>query len=330
MTAYSHKPTKVAINPIDCWEQYVGHFNQGYGYLHQSQFVQIYGETAGLWPLCRKYAVIQESAGLTTQEWLRLSFAAESLQAMSNPPGEIVARVWRPGLDSLDGIETILDYSTHERSSAENALRSLLQKLEEILLFIEPTQVGMSSYGHKTRELLILVCTEVENYWVNYLKCANVLKDRYTTKDYVRLQKRLFLSEYVVDFKMASNGVFKPFESWDSNSPSKSLGWYEAYNQTKHDRLANFTCATLKNCLEAVSALIIMFSVRYSPYVLLRGLGNTASIFNQYFSIELKNPNVASFYIPLITRIGSGCANVLRREDVSTDTEQWISKSFVL
>ncbi|AZA89103.1 hypothetical protein EG349_19960 (plasmid) [Chryseobacterium shandongense] len=60
-----------------------------------------------------------------------------------------------------------------ERRLSQQALKILLEKLDDLFLYIEPTESSMSTYSHKTRELLILACTEVENFWMHYMQISN-------------------------------------------------------------------------------------------------------------------------------------------------------------
>ncbi len=67
-----------------------------------------------------------------------------------------------------------------------------------------------------------------------------------------------------------------------------------------HDRENHFDKATLEKCIKAISANIVMFCVRFSPYTLWNSNNSTSSVFNQFFNIELINPDYKSFYISKI------------------------------
>jgi len=96
---------------------------------------------------------------------------------------------------------------------------------------------------------------------------------------------------------------YKPFRDWDSNRPTTSLDWYDAYNQTKHDSQANFDKATLHHCIKSLAAMITLFCVRYSPYEILEGQDICSKLVHEYFTIELENSSISSFYIPLIESV---------------------------
>lgn len=81
-----------------------------------------------------------------------------------------------------------LGNGTAQKHSDLVALRLLLGALEGIFEFVEPVGSGLSSYGHKTRELLISACTELENQWKRYFtepQRVLPIRSNYTTEDYV-------------------------------------------------------------------------------------------------------------------------------------------------
>ncbi|MBK0022221.1 hypothetical protein IAE29_12890 [Ochrobactrum sp. S46] len=191
-----------------------------------------------------------------------------------------------------------------ERLSAEQSLQLLIERLYDLFLFVEPTRQGLKSFSHKSRELLILAATEVENYWQRHARDAGLVGNRgrsLKTSDYVRLKDVLFLADYEVTLKPYSSVTpIRPFAAWSAQNPTQSIGWYDAYNKTKHDRELHFREASLQRCIEAVCAAIILFSVRFGPYSLVEGTSITSSHFKQLFSISLIDPDPTTFYIPNI------------------------------
>jgi hypothetical protein len=176
------------------------------------------------------------------------------------------------------------------------------------LLYIEPSATGLSCFGHKTRELLILACTEVENQWRSLLQRANCARTSggiYTTADYSRLIDKVYLEEFAISLR---NGpVFKmvrPFSGWDPLRPTQSLPWYDAYNATKHDRDQHFDRATLDAALQAIAANLVLFSVRFGPLSLVNPSHVFAALVNQMFDIEMQGADRTSFYLPLLDTSG--------------------------
>lgn len=122
----------------------------------------------------------------------------------------------------------------------------------------------------------------------------------YKTTDYIQILNRVSLQKYSISFIDCMNPyVCKPFENWDSTQPTKSLKWYDAYNKVKHNKNQNYDKATLENCLNAVAAVIILFSVRYSPYYLTVDSDRCSVSIENSIQIAIENIAVADFYIPI-------------------------------
>lgn len=86
----------------------------------------------------------------------------------------------------------------------------------------------------------MLACTEVESAWKGVLvanEYSSLKNDRFSTNDYCRLNTALKLDEWELGLTMFSSyGTIAPFRGWEASRPTQSLPWYEAYNETKHDR----------------------------------------------------------------------------------------------
>lgn len=276
--------------------------SKGYAYETDTHFVHIYGRKSGVWVLSTGLTVTQKKEG-TLKDWVVSTFGAENIETSNKIVGESIKRVWRPGLyDYTEMLDALNNTETELRDSLQS-LRILLDKLDELLLFIEPQGNGINTYSYKTRELLILACTEVENSWTKYLQISGSKPNgkNYNTTDYIKLLKPLHLKEFKISLKIKSDiQDIIPFDNWNSQNPSTSLDWYDSYNKTKHDRENHFDKATLEKCIKAISANIVMFCVRFSPYTLWNSNNSTSSVFNQFFNIELINPDYKSFYIPKI------------------------------
>jgi hypothetical protein len=139
-----------------------------------------------------------------------------------------------------DDTSIALNVLEEERISQEYAIRILVQELDNLLLYMEPSKSGLESYSYKSRELLILSCTELENQWRAILSKSNVQpknKRDYTTNDYVDLITKTHLHEFSVKLKnITYKAELKPFANWNPTNPTQSLVWYDSYNKTKHDR----------------------------------------------------------------------------------------------
>jgi len=274
---------------------------RGYAYESNGRFFHIYGRAQGLWVLSTGLTASEPTRGQSLATWIQSVFGGTDQEPMQTAPGEVITGVWRPGLYFKKEIHQALQLDEYTQRSAEQSLRILIEKLDEVLLYIDPSPTGLNTYSHKCRELLILACTEVENLWAQYMRIANASPTArtFTTNDYVKLLTPLHLREYSITCKLIRNSYsVAPFAQWNASSPTQSLSWYNAYNKTKHDREQYFSEATLENCIHAIAAVIVMFTVRHGPFSLVEGGSTLAGLFVQHFDISLANPDPRSFYVP--------------------------------
>jgi hypothetical protein len=277
--------------------------NFGYAYETDTHFIHFYASSNRWYGIHTGLTVLEAKDG-NLLDWVKKYFGAVNIQTMTSDAGVSTEGVWRPGLYYQTHISQALNVSEHERSLNEQALRILIEKLDEIFLYIEPDNISLNTYSHKTRELLILACTEVENFWTDYMLKSNTQPNNgktYTTKDYVKLFENLFLNEYECSFQSYINiSSVRPFENWSASNPTSSLTWYDAYNKTKHNRSKHFSDATFKNALLAVIANIILYIVRYGPFSITERSGTFNSLVNQHFRFNLFNPDLDKIYVPLV------------------------------
>jgi hypothetical protein len=175
-------------------------------------------------------------------------------------PGEYYPRMARPENWRLDDSPGINPASRQNKVLIETGraqLVALQEQLERIFRTVHPIEKNFEAYGHDIRNLLILAATEVEAHWKGILK-ANGVKGE-STNDYVKLLPAMKLDEYAVGLPFYPwLAPIKPFRGWSATGPTKSLGWYDAYNAVKHDRETLFEKATLYNAIEAVCACAVI------------------------------------------------------------------------
>jgi hypothetical protein len=298
MTGITYQNTKTTL-PGWVTTVHIDH-PRGYGYETDTHFVHMYGRDNGFYVISIGLTAIEKKSGTLT-DWVTRVFGAEDIKPLSLDIGHSVDGVWRPSLYYYDDTFQALKVTDAEMRLAEQALRLLIERLDDILLYIEPDAAGLSTYSHKTRELLILACTEVENFWKSYINKAAVspINGRtFNTNDYVKLANKLHLKEYEFELKTYSTvPTLKPFENWNSSSPTTSIPWYDAYNKTKHDRAAFFSQATLLNCINAVVANLIMHCVKFSPFPMFEQSNTFSSLIKQHFVAKFGNCDPQTFYM---------------------------------
>lgn len=205
--------------------------------------------------------------------------------------------IWKPFLQQDPMKE--LDYTIADLCRAKRDLGILIQKLQDILLYVEPSESGLQTYSHKIRELLILACTELECTFKTY----NLGKNQ-GMKDYVKILSMVNLAKHKLSLVGYTN-PYKccPFEKWDEKQPTKSLPWYDAYNQVKHNKEDSFHLATLENCINAIAANIVMFAIRYSPGMLYNENDACSNLVRNSLDFRLEDSD--DFYIPIFEGVRS-------------------------
>jgi hypothetical protein len=276
--------------------------SRGIAYETPSHFVHIYGRTGPLWTISIGLTVTEAKSG-TLNDWVVRTFGAEDIDPCNLDVGQTIEGLWRPGLFFDDEMQQGLAFTNEQLRLAEQSLLLLIERLDELLLFVEPSPTTLATHSHKARELLLLACTEAEAHWQHFLRRAGVISAArsFTTNDFVRLCDPLFLTEYEISLpRYSAIAPARPFFGWSPAAPTQSLPWYQAYNDTKHDRMANFQVASLSNCIMSVAANLVLFAVRFGPYRLYNAAGSLSTLFNETFSIVLVNPDSRSFYAPSI------------------------------
>lgn len=291
---YSNTKTTVAR-----WKNLHTEYSRGYAYEDDTHFVHYYGSGYNFHDVAIGLTAIEKKSG-TLEDWVIRVFGAENIEEMEIEVGTVVKGVWRPSLYFYGDTYASLSVTEQEMRLSENALRLLINKLDDIFLYIEPSMASQNVYSHKTRELLILACTELENFWQYYADKAGltISKRRLTTNDYAKLCDPLHLKEYQFSLNTyESIPPIRPFQHWDIDKPTASLSWYDAYNKTKHDREKHFSEASLINCINAVAACLVMHCVKFSPYQMFTQNNTFSSIINQHFHGSLVGVNYRSFYL---------------------------------
>lgn len=197
-------------------------------------------------------------------------------------PGEYYSRIARPVFGSANIYSRSKEFE-YEIISTQGILRSLIDLLDRILLVVYPSTENMTAYGYEIRNLLMLACMECEAQWRSVLQANGYIKKRYSTTDYIRIERPMRLRDYAVGFvRYPWLKPVRPFENWSKQEkPSQCLVWYEAYNATKHDRIGNLGESTLKNAMTALAACWVMQVSQFGNPVI-----GDHQIIGDYFRID--------------------------------------------
>lgn len=221
--------------------------------------------------------------------------------------GEYYSRVWRPFLQERENeiqaimrksvnriegepqeeIRKLKDYIEKINSKEHYPLQNdqdiivysvnqfavLKEMLQVVLNNVSLAEDNFETYSNNLLNLLVVSCIEVENQLKGiFREHESIPKTNgfYKTTDYVKLNSILHLDQYEAFFSYYPNvSSFKPFENWDTTQPTKSIAWYDSYNMVKHDSFANINQANLKNVLNSICAVAILFHAQFGndvPY----------------------------------------------------------------
>jgi hypothetical protein len=164
--------------------------------------------------------------------------------------------------------------NARDRIDFVRAYRLLEDDLIDIFDYVEPAEANLPTYSHRTYQLLLRACTEFEANAKAVLNANSYHKSsNLNVKDYHKLEAACRLSEYAVMTPVwaGARRVFEPFEAWRNRSGYTPLSWYQAYNDSKHNRTASFPVANFRNVLDAVAGVFILlfaqfYILAFDPY----------------------------------------------------------------
>ena len=170
-------------------------------------------------------------------------------------PGTFYQRMWRP--HECPGPADRMSVRLARVSTIRHS-RILSGRFRELMNYIEPDRAHDEVCSHEVRQLLLLACMEVESAWRSVLVANGADKDaRLTRWDYVRLGPAMRLGDWLVRLSAHPEyGAVAPFRDWTPRTPT--LGWYDAYNDTKHDREGALQRATFGDLVNAMAAVFVM------------------------------------------------------------------------
>ncbi|WP_370030783.1 hypothetical protein [Qipengyuania mesophila] len=187
-----------------------------------------------------------------------------TIEMLNIPIGRVFPRLARPHHQHPGNFPTprMQGQAPHERAAGHLQAASLVSRLEKSFEYVDPDKDNLDAFGGEFRNILILAATEFETQCKGILRAngySSKPESHWNTNDYFKLEAAARLGDYSVRL---SNYPWieevSPFRNWDGDAPTKSLGWYDAYNSVKHDREKHFKLATVLNAISAVSAVAII------------------------------------------------------------------------
>ena len=176
-------------------------------------------------------------------------------------PRVFYPRIWRDGARVPESLEDM-----NVRTGALRSGSLVLAELEKVFNAVEPCRVNEEVFGHALRHILVRACMDVEACWQGILEanhCRPTHK-RYSTEDYVKLLPVMRLDQWQVNLGQFQDfQLLSPFVGWDPTDPTDSLRWYAAHHKVKHRWEKHLAQASLRHCIDATAALVIMVGAAF-------------------------------------------------------------------
>lgn len=167
----------------------------------------------------------------------------------------------------------IVDHNYSQNPEYYTRAFSIIQEdIIKLFEYVEPADVNNPTYSFRIHELLTRICIEVEANFKAILR-ENIynpidkygkpkLEKNWNIEDFKIVNKTHHLDDYSIQlpFWKGNSNIRKPFFTWKNNG---ALSWYQAYNQSKHDRVHNFDKANLENLIDAYSGLCAILSSQF-------------------------------------------------------------------
>lgn len=166
-------------------------------------------------------------------------------------------------MENLDYLSDSRFGNTKEMESLANAARIIIKDYLNLTDFVEPTDENKNVFSHKIFELLLRTATEFEANCKGILKANGYINPK-NIEDYHKLNSLMKLDKYEISSSLwNSERKVVPFSEW---SHGHRLSWYKAYNDSKHNRYANFQLASLENLFIGINCLIVILAAQ-SPII---------------------------------------------------------------
>lgn len=127
----------------------------------------------------------------------------------------------------------------------------------ETFRYIEIDVQNFSAFSFEFVRQLQCIGAEIDS--VMKIVCGFRSNERKNTGDYYPIVTNNFQDITTREIRVKGMAI-KPFDGWNAQQPTKSLFWYDAYNEIKHGRSDNFKKATMKNVLYSLAALYLLES----------------------------------------------------------------------
>ena len=154
-------------------------------------------------------------------------------------------------------------YAT-DRTTFIRGYHALESDLKRLFDYVEPDDRNLKAFSTRLYELLLRASTEFEANCKAILSANGYSRTSgLNMNDYRRIEAATHLSGYKLRLTVwaRSPREIQPLEQWSAGNP---LQWYQAYNDVKHNRIADFHKANLENAVDAVASLFTILFAQFN------------------------------------------------------------------
>jgi len=161
--------------------------------------------------------------------------------------------------------------------------KSLEEKFIKTLQYVEFSVDNFDTYSIEYTQLLQTIGSEIDVVFKTY--CGFQPNDRKNISDYaiVVLQKYPDIVDQRARVQFLGE-IIEPFANWNTTRPAQSLEWWQAYNEVKHNRVAQMKKASLKNVLYSLCALCLLEMKHYEEFDKAKGHDGIISDSSELFA----------------------------------------------
>ena len=144
-----------------------------------------------------------------------------------------------------------------------NYWRMFLLLEKEFVKALDYVELNTNNYTTTSivfSKLLLSIGTEIDNV---FRECSQ-LSGRTNIEQYYKFIINKYPQIIKQQVKVKDTTIILiPYSEWNGNQPSKSLLFWQKYNELKHDRILNAQNASLENVLNALAGLFILEMYRF-------------------------------------------------------------------
>lgn len=130
-------------------------------------------------------------------------------------------------------------------------------KFISTLNYVELSKSNYKTYSNEYAALIQLIGAELDSFFKVFCGLSDTKK--FNIKAYADNIITNYPDVLTQEIEINAYGIsFEPFKNWSTQQPGKSLSWWTAFTDIKHNRTRNMNKASLKNVMYILGALCLL------------------------------------------------------------------------